>query len=134
MAQTVAEKYGKFTRYNVYGDYSGTGRDTRSLTTDYEIIKQILPNIDLRIQVNPSVIERTNTVNARLCNANGNRSLFVNAKNCPHLVKDLEQVVHVEGKRDIDKSNPDKTHSSDAAGYRETYLYSIKGRPQGKQW
>lgn len=134
MAQAVADKYGRFTRYIVYGDYSGNGRDTRSMTTDYEIIRQILPNIEMRVTVNPPVIDRINTVNARLCNANGDRRMFVNTKNCPHLTRDLEQVVHVEGKRDIDKSTLDKTHSSDAIGYRETYLYSVKGRSIGKQW
>ena len=104
------------------------------MTTDYEIIRQILPNIEMRVTVNPPVIDRVNTVNARLCNANGDRRLFVNTKNCPHLTRDLEQVVHIEGKRDIDKSTLDKTHSSDAIGYRETYLYSVKGRAVGKQW
>lgn len=130
MAQEVAERYGKFTRYILYGDYSGTGRDTRSMTTDYEIIKQILPNIELRIKPNPPVIDRVNTVNARLCNANGERNLFVNIKKCPHLTKDLEQVVYTEGKREIDKSNKERTHSSDDIGYREDYLYSLKGKPE----
>lgn len=130
MAQEVADRYGKFTRYIIYGDYSGTGRDTRSRTTDYEIISQILPNCDIRIKPNPPVIDRINTVNARLCNANNERNLFVNTKNCPHLTKDFEQVVYIEGKREIDKSNFEKTHSSDGVGYREEFLYSLKGKPE----
>ena len=128
MAQAVADKYGKFTRYYLYGDYSGTGRDTRSRTTDYEIINQILPNCEMRVTPNPPVIDRTNAVNARLCNAKGERNLFINVKNCPHLTKDFEQVCYIEGKREIDKSNTERTHSSDAIGYREAYLYGLKGK------
>ena len=134
MAQEVAERYGKFTRYNIYGDYSGTGRDTRSMTTDYEIIKQILPNIDIRIKPNPLVINRINAVNGRLRNANGEIHLFINTKKCPHLTKDFEQVAYKEGTRDIDKSIKDRTHSSDALGYYIDYEYSLKGKIISRQW
>jgi len=127
MAQEVSEKYGRFTRYEIYGDYSGIARDTRSRTTDYEIIKQILPNCSINIKPNPSVVDRVNSVNSRLCNAKGDRNLFINTNKCPHLTKDFEQVVYKEGERKIDKSNIERTHSSDAVGYWIEYKHSLKG-------
>lgn len=130
MAQEVAERYGKYTRYILYGDYSGTGRDTRSRTTDYEIIQQILPNCDVRIKPNPPVVDRVNAVNGRLCNANNERHLLINTKVCTHLTKDFEQVVYKEGKREIDKSNIERTHSSDNVGYMIEYKHSLKGKAE----
>jgi len=127
MAREVLARYGN-RQYTVYGDYSGTARQTSSRTTDYEIIKQILPGADLHVQPNPLVVDRINAMNARLKNAKGERKLFINPK-CRHLIKDLEQVIWKEGKREIDKSNIELTHISDAIGYYIAHKYSLKGRP-----
>lgn len=135
MAQKVAEKYGDKKLYLVYGDYYGNSRDTRSLTTDYEIIKSVLKNVRIFVKPNPSVVDRVNAVNSRLCNSKGERHLFVDLRNCPELIQDLEQVVWDEKKREIDKkSNLDLTHASDALGYYIEYNYGLKGKPMVKQW
>lgn len=134
MAKIVGDLFGYDKRIVFYGDYSGTFRSTKSPSTDYDVIRQILPNTDFRIKPNPSVIDRVNAVNSRLCSASGQRKLFINTEKCPELVKDLEQVVWKEGKREIDKSNIERTHSSDALGYYVDFEYSLKGRPTGKQW
>lgn len=134
MAKIVGDLFGYDKRIVFYGDYSGTFRSTKSPSTDYDVIRQILPNTDFRIKPNPSVIDRVNAVNSRLCSASGQRKLFINTEKCPELVKDLEQVVWKEGKREIDKSNIERTHSSDALGYYIDFEYSLKGRPTGKQW
>lgn len=129
MAKSVGEKYGFNTQYNIYGDYSGMARSTKSKVTDYDIIKSILPNSIIRTKPNPLVINRINAVNSRLKNYEGKRRLFINTKNCPYLVKDLEQVVWKENTRDIDKtSNPNLTHISDALGYFIEHEYSLKGK------
>lgn len=129
MAKRLGDLYGYGTYFLIYGDYSGTFRSTNSRTTDYDIIKQILPNSTIRTQPNPSVIDRVNAVNARLCSATGTRRLFINPK-CKTAVKDFEQVIYKEGKREIDKSNLDLTHISDAIGYYIEYEYSLKGKPE----
>lgn len=134
MAKTLGDLYSYDRRFIFYGDYSGTFRSTKSYTTDYDIIKEILPNIEIRVKPNPSVVDRVNSVNARLCNARGQRKLFLNTTKCPELTKDLEQVIWKEGKREIDKSNIERTHSSDALGYYIDYEYPLKGRLSGKQW
>lgn len=129
MAKKVGDIYGYGTYFEIYGDYSGTFRSTNSMTTDYQIIRQILPNCDIKTQPNPPVINRVNAVNARLCNVNGERRLFINTKKCKELTKDLEQVIWMENKREIDKSNRDRTHASDGVGYYIEYEYPLKGKP-----
>jgi len=130
MAQAVGEAYGYETYYQVYGDFSGHARSTKTSTTDYEIIKQILPNVEFNIKPNPLVTDRINAVNSRLCNSKNERRLFVNVDKCPDVVKDFEQVLWHETKREIDKNaNPELTHISDAIGYYIEYEYSLKGKP-----
>lgn len=134
MSKVIGDLYGYDTYIQVYGDYTGNYRGTRSPSTDFDIIESILPNADLRLKPNPSVINRVNAVNSRLCNADGIRRLFVNVKKCPELTKDLEQVIWMENKREIDKRNIDRTHASDGVGYYIEYEHSLKGKIIGKQF
>ncbi|MFA5772872.1 MAG: phage terminase large subunit [Thermoplasmata archaeon] len=117
----------------IYGDYSGTFRHTSSPTTDYEIMKSIIYPAAVNIKPDPPVINRVNSVNARFKNAKGERRLFVHSK-CKHTIRDFEQVSYKEGKREIDKTNLDLTHISDAIGYYIEYEYSLKGKPIVKQF
>ena len=72
----------------VHGDASGASRDTKSKTSDYDLIKKFLANyrrpdgsrLDWRIDVplsNPPVRTRHNLVNAYCRNAHGRSRLFV---------------------------------------------------------
>ncbi len=65
-------------------------------------------------------------MNALMCNANGKRRLFVNIRNCPQLVKGLEQQGY-----DVTGA-PDKAsgldHALDAAGYLVHFLFPITGK------
>lgn len=133
MAKRIGDLFGYRNYFQIYGDYSGTFRSTKSLATDYQIIREILPNVEIKVQPNPPVIDRVNAVNSRLCNARGDRRLFINPR-CKELIKDLEQVVWLENKREIDKSNINRTHASDALGYYIEYEYSLKGKAITKQW
>jgi hypothetical protein len=128
MAKAVGDVYGYNRPFIIYGDYSGTFRSTNSRSTDYNIIQQILPYAEIIVKPNPIVVDRVNAVNSRLCSASGIRNLFINIKNCPTLVKDMEQVVWKEGKREIDKDNIERTHSSDGLGYYIEYNYGLKGK------
>ena len=66
-------------------------------------------------KVAPPVVDRINEVNAALCNANGERRLFVHPK-CRSLIKALDGLVYKEGTSQPDKaSNLD--HITDALGY-----------------
>ena len=68
-----------------------------------------------RLSQNPRVADRYNAVNAKMCNANGHRTLFVNSKRCPKLVKSLEQQGFVNGEPD---KNGNLDHIVDALGYQ----------------
>jgi hypothetical protein len=88
--------------------------------------------------VNPPVKDRINCVNAKLRNQVGQYRLLVD-RDCQHLIQDLEQVCW---KADpygnplvaLDKSNPQRTHVSDALGYlvaREFPMRAIRGEMPG---
>ena len=130
MAKEVLSRYGNRS-YLIYGDYTGSYRSTKSSKTDYDIIEQIL-NIDKRIKPNPSIMDRINAVNWRLCNKDGVRRLLI-TKNCIHTIKDFQRVVFKEGKREEEQITKDGmnelTHISSAIGYYCEYEYSLKGKP-----
>lgn len=129
MANAVLNKYGN-RDYLVYGDRTGMSNTTKSRTTDFQIIKTILPDAEIILRSrNPFVVDRVNAVNMRLCNENDKRYLLVSDK-CEHLIKDFRRVQWLKGRREIDKSNLQLTHISDALGYYIEYKYSMKPKPE----
>jgi hypothetical protein len=130
MAKRILEELGADEHIFVYGDYSGNSRDTRSRTTDYNIITEYIPNSKLRIKPNPPQLRRYNSMNSRLCNSKGARKLFVNIDKCPQLVMDLEQNSFKEGTREVDKSDDQRTHSAEALGYYVDYNFPILKPPR----
>ena len=109
----------------IAGDATGkAGQRAAAGKSDYSILLETLTQAGIKYEnrtpeANPSVKDRINTVNAKLCGADGTRSLFVNPKTCPHLVKDLQRVTWKQGGSFIldQSSNPDLTHMSDGMGY-----------------
>jgi hypothetical protein len=70
---------------------------------------------------NPPVKDRINCVNAVLRNYVGQHRLQIDPR-CKQLIKDFEQVCwkadpHGNPLAELDKSDPLRTHASDAAGY-----------------
>jgi hypothetical protein len=73
-----------------------------------------------------------NCVNARLRNHAGEHRLIVDPK-CKHLILDFERVhwksdTHGNTLADIDKSDPDRSHVSDALGYMIAYEFSMRSK------
>ena len=100
----------------IYGDASGSSRNTKNNLSDYQIIDNELRGYfnSLSYKVpksNGSVKHRVDCVNAKL----QKRYLKIN-KRCVKLIRDLEQVCYTE-KGDVDGSNIELTHISDALGY-----------------
>ena len=52
---------------------------------------------------------------------------------CRELIKDLEMLAYKEGSRggQIDKSDPGRTHASDALGYYMARRFPIRNRARG---
>ena len=113
---------------DVYGDATGEQHRTSASRTDWQIVKDFFGRYPERFHVqfrvptsNPPVKDRINCVNAMLRNSAGTRRLYVNGC-CKHLIKDFEQVSwkadpHGNPLSELDKSDPMRTHVSDAVGY-----------------
>lgn len=113
----------------LYGDATGSHAHSTTGKSDYYYIRQFFqqrPGVNLRLCVpraNPPVRDRVNTLNARLRNAAGEQSVFIDPA-CRELIRDLEQVTYKPGSAQIDKeSDAARTHTSDALGYYLWYEF-----------
>jgi len=95
--------------YMMYPDASSLQRRTSSRRTDFQIMRDCGMNI-IMDRRNPMVVDRVNCVNKAM------ESLIIDPS-CKVMIRDLEQVVNREGTRDIDKTNKELSHISDALGY-----------------
>ena len=132
--ELIVKRYGyrQTAPLTVYGD--ATGRSSASQKGYYHIIRQVLsqnmpcPYREDVPTANPSVKDSVAAVNSLLCNARGDRRLFIHPQKCPRLKADMLQCitkaekakqlgrVHTGG-YEIDKSNGRLTHASDALRY-----------------
>ncbi len=105
----------------VYGDASGGSMQTTGYS-DYKVIRNYFASRKAKTayrvpKANPPVRERVGMVNTKLCNAEGDVSLYVDPR-CRELIDDFEQVSYREESTQIDKEKDRKrTHVSDALGY-----------------
>ena len=117
-------QYASGRNVRIFGDASGSARQTTGYT-DFEVIRSILPHAEVNVRHrNPSVKDRTNSVNAIL----RAKVCYIHSTRCPRLLRDLEQVRNLEDSFQIDKSNKELTHPSDAFGYKIQWSYPIQVR------
>jgi len=129
----------------VYGDATGEQHRTSSSRTDWQIVKDFFGRHTDRYRAifrvpsaNPPVKDRVNCVNALLRNHAGHHRMLVD-QGCRHLIQDFEQVSwkadpHGNTLADLDKSDPKRTHVSDAVGYyvaREFPMRAVMGERSG---
>lgn len=114
------------TNIHVYGDATGSRRDTRSFTTDYAIIKRKLTEaghkVTLRVtRSNPPVIDRVNAVNAKLWDGT-----LILSPDTPLLQDSFTRTTWKPGIKVIDKPAGETwTHFTDALGYFIAAAYPI---------
>ena len=124
-------RYGDFYgELRIYGDQTGTSRGQQdNQKSNYDIMKiqfrQAPFNIRMKVpSKNPSNQNAVAAMNLKLKDKFGNPRIKVHSKNCPHLIKDLVEVVWEEGskpKRIKKERKRDRgpyfwrTHASDAA-------------------
>jgi hypothetical protein len=118
----------------LYGDPAGNQRRTSAQSNDWDIVRQHLrtafPNLRDRVARSaPPVVDSTNSVNARLCNAAGDVRFALDAQSAPQTLLDLEGVAWIEehATREIDKSDSRRTHWSDALRYYLHERFPIGG-------
>lgn len=119
----VKSRYQNYKIY-VYPDPAGKARKTSAAggTTDFTILQMhgfyvVAPN------AHPPVADRINEVQAMLCNAAGDRRLFISQK-CKELIKSLDGMTYKQG-----TSAPDKSlgldHVTDALGYKIHSMFPL---------
>lgn len=112
----------------IYGDPAGGARSQQMSSqsanrSNWGIILEKLRLAGIKFEAairtkSPSVGDRLGAVNARGRAADGRIGWFISPL-CVELVKDLEMVKYVEFTNDLDKkSDPERTHVSDAIGYQ----------------
>ena len=118
----------------LYGDPAGNQRRTSAQSNDWDIVRQHLrsafPHVRDRVAKSaPLVVDSSNSVNARLCNAAGEVRFAIDASSAPQLLLDLEGVAWIEEHttREIDKSDSKRTHWSDALRYYVHERFPIGG-------
>lgn len=112
-----------------YGDATGKARKSSAFATDY---KQILNHEGFKklnrevhyTDSNPAVADRFASCNAMLCNADGDRRMFIDPS-CVHLISDLESRYYKEGTREAADSG-DLGHSTDGMGYAVHMIFPMR--------
>lgn len=114
----------------IYGDSSGRVGEKHGHVSDYNEIVEILThhgwNVDRRVKLsNPAIKDRQNSVRAKICNALGERTLFVNPKRAPYTHKGLSTVQFKEGSTFIEEETQFQ-HITTAIGYCCDYEWPVR--------
>ena len=134
------ERYGQYHRggWMFFGDASAQNRHSSTAITDYIQIKNDKRFDEPKAKVifyptkNPPVADRFAATNAMLLNGLGVRRLFINPK-CKYLRNDLMTRSYKEGTREVDESNKDSGHITDALGYPIHRLFPLRAStPMGQ--
>lgn len=88
-----------------YGDASGMQRNTASEYTNWLLIENAFPNAYFNYNTsNPSIIDRINTANMKIKNANNEIGVLIDNNRALEVIKDFEQVSYKKGTMQIDKT------------------------------
>lgn len=121
-----------------YGDYSGTHDRSNSTLTDWQIIESYFRPLGpydrhgLRLCYKPckSIRVSASAVNARLCNANGDRRMFLHpGEDTEHLRRDFNLVTWRENGTKEDDTDHMRTHAGSAMRYYCDYEHPALGKP-----
>ncbi len=116
MGREVIKRYGGHRQgFVVYGDAAGSHRTTAG-RSDYALMSELGLKTQRVKRANPAVKDRVNSVCAMLENIKGEARLFHHPR-CVNLRRDFETVEWADSSAEIDKSNKDITHATDALGY-----------------
>lgn len=86
----------------IYGDASGRVGEKHGQISNYLEVEKVLREAGFRTQLkvpksNPAIKDRQNSLRAKILNARGERTLFVNPKTCKYINKGLNQLQFKEG-------------------------------------
>lgn len=118
-------------RILIRGDASGDARDTRSILSDYDILKRAFSNagaiVELQVpKANPPIRRRHNLVNAYCLNESGKHRLFV-YNSCP-VAHDGMRLTALKKTGDyVEDDSKHYQHVTTAIGYAVTYEHNNLG-------
>lgn len=132
-AMEFVDKYKehKNRRVVVFGDPAGRAGEKHGHASDYtEIEKVLLSNgwtFERRVKsAAPAIRDRQNAVRAKIANAAGDVSLFVNPSKAPYTHKGLSTVQTKNGSSFLEEES-DYQHVTTAVGYCVDYMWPING-------
>jgi hypothetical protein len=127
----------------IYGDATGSGRRSAASRTDWQIVENFFAHYHCiftrRVpSANPPIKDRINWVNGMLRNQAGDRRLAIDPR-CKQLILDLGRVHwQADGSgnmlTNIDKSDPMRSHTSDALGYMIAYEFGMRTKAGEMPW
>lgn len=125
MADEIRRRYPSSTVI-AYPDPAGSARKTAANgQTDHSILRNAGFQVKAPARHN-AVKDRINSLNARLCNANGFRHLFIDAK-CKYTLESLEKYAYKSGTLVPDKGGKyDFSHMFDAMSYAVDFMFPLK--------
>jgi len=133
--QSAEEFVERFTEHKnrtilLYGDPAGRAGEKHGHQSDYTEMERVLRNNGWEVirQVKakaPAIIDRQNAVRAKICNASGARSLFVNPEKAKYCDKGLATVQTKEGSTFLEKDS-DYQHITTAIGYCVDYIWPTR--------
>lgn len=121
----------------IYGDPAGLAGTKHGHKSDYDDIEEVLRmnnwKYERRVRnKHPAIKDRQNSVRAMVCNAKGERRLFVNPEKAPWSKRGLSDVQLKEGSSFQEDDSNEVQHITTAIGYFCDYLWpsgqvAIKG-------
>lgn len=115
-----------------YGDLEhGRSRSVSATASSWEIIKQEFVgwNVEYRLKGHPRIIDRVNSVNAKLRSADGKIHVGIDPR-AVELHKDMEMVSLEDLQKTKTDTPQDRTHSSDCVGYWINFEYPVKPKTE----
>lgn len=114
----------------IYGDRSGRNGEKHGLQTEYTTMERVFENhgwrVDRRVHnSNPSIKDSQNAVRAKICNARGERSLFVNPITAPWMHEGLATVQVKKGSSFLEDDKNQYQHITTALRYFIDYEWPI---------
>jgi hypothetical protein len=115
----------------LYGDRSGKNGEKHALESEYITMERVFRehgwHVDRRVKnANPSIKDSQNAVRAKICNANGEVSLFVNPNMAKWMHAGLATVTVKEGSSFLEDDKNDKQHITTALRYMIDYEFTIE--------
>lgn len=138
-AMEFVEKYAghQNKQVTIYGDPAGRAGEKHGHASDYTEIENVLRSSGWKFtrkvkNAAPAIKDRQNAVRAKIKNAAGDVSLFVNPTAAPYTHKGLATVQTKEGST-YQEEETDYQHITTAVGYMVDYEFPIHGKAQRAQ-